>query len=91
MYKFNMGPRGWIVGGGLGSVLGLVCGATTYTILSMSGMTMDEVRYWQNLIGTKRKEEHYQNIREEVEKEELAILKEHDKLVGDAGKTLANL
>lgn len=46
-YKFNMGPRGMAVGGLLGGALGGIAGGLSLLILNASGMSMEEVRYWQ--------------------------------------------
>lgn len=46
-YKFGMGPRGMLVGGLLGGALGGIAGGLSLLILSASGMSMEEVRYWQ--------------------------------------------
>lgn len=47
MYKFNLGLRGMFAGGVVGGVLGTIAGGATLLILRSSGMTMEEVRYWQ--------------------------------------------
>lgn len=86
-----MGPRGWIVGSGLGAGLGLVCGTTTYGLLSLTGMSMDQMRYWQNYLGKTRSEAFNKAVREEIETEELGVLKLHNDVIGDAGKSLDNL
>lgn len=43
IYKMNLGLRAALVGGGLGSILGTICGGLTVLILNLSGVTMDEV------------------------------------------------
>lgn len=47
MYKFNLGLRGLAAGAIVGGALGTVGGAISLLILRSTGMTMEEVRYWQ--------------------------------------------
>lgn len=47
MYKINTGLRGMTVGGLLGCGLGGVAGIISLVVLKASGMSMEEVRYWQ--------------------------------------------
>lgn len=46
-YKFNMGLRGMAAGALVGGALGTVGGAVSLLILKATGMTMEEMRYWQ--------------------------------------------
>ncbi|XP_067003810.2 RPII140-upstream gene protein [Anabrus simplex] len=46
-YKMNMGARGMLVGGLLGSLLGTFAGGVSLALLKATGMTMEEVRFWQ--------------------------------------------
>lgn len=52
LFKINLGLRGALIGMGLGSILGGICGVTSLIILQISGITMDEVleaqRQWIN-------------------------------------------
>ncbi|XP_066157248.1 RPII140-upstream gene protein [Euwallacea fornicatus] len=91
LYKFNMGPRGWIVGGVLGSALGFICGSATMGILYMTGLTMEETRYWQSKFKNTRDEHFRKGIEKIREAEDLAVLKIHNDEVGEAGKSLDNL
>lgn len=43
LYKMNLGLRGALVGSGLGSILGVVCGGLSILALKLSGITIDEV------------------------------------------------
>ncbi|XP_050452895.1 RPII140-upstream gene protein isoform X3 [Cataglyphis hispanica] len=43
LFKMNLGLRGALVGVGLGSILGGICGGTSLLILKLSGVTIDEV------------------------------------------------
>lgn len=47
MYKFNMGLRGICAGAIVGGALGTLGGAGSLLILKTTGMTMEEMRYWQ--------------------------------------------
>ncbi|CAH1112808.1 unnamed protein product [Psylliodes chrysocephalus] len=91
MYKFNMGPRGWVVGGGLGSVLGLGCGAATLGLLKLAGISMQEARYWQNHWQDNRTKYFRKGMAEYIEKENFAVIKIHDEEIGEKGKDIANL
>ncbi|KAG5889237.1 hypothetical protein JTB14_006373 [Gonioctena quinquepunctata] len=91
LYKFNMGPRGWIVGGGLGSVLGLFCGGLTVGMLKLTGYSMEEARYWQYQWKDRRKEYFRKGMADYLEKEDYAVIRLHDDSVGEAGKDIANL
>lgn len=46
-YKFNLGLRGMAAGMIVGGGLGTIGGAVSLLILRSTGMTMEEVRYWQ--------------------------------------------
>lgn len=46
-YKVNMGLRGMTVGGLLGGGLGGIAGGISLLVMSTTGTTMEEVRYWQ--------------------------------------------
>lgn len=48
VYKLNMGVRGSLVGAGLGSLLGLLSGATLSVATKVMGVTVPEFRYWQH-------------------------------------------
>lgn len=91
LYKINLGLRGMLVGSGLGSVLGGMAGGITLLILNTSGMTMEEVRYWQY----KWKEERNKTIREAVIKqtksEEDQILALHNEQNGPDKISLDNI
>jgi complex I assembly factor TIMMDC1 len=47
VYKFNMGLRGIAAGALVGGALGTIAGGLSLAILVSTGMTMEEVRYWQ--------------------------------------------
>lgn len=89
LYKLPAGPRGWVVGAALGCVLGSFAGTITYTILSLTGMSMDEIRYWQYQWKEARKAPIINEIRRQKEKEELLIL--HNMKVGESGKNIENI
>ncbi|XP_018579112.1 RPII140-upstream gene protein [Anoplophora glabripennis] len=91
MYKFNMGPRGWIIGGGLGSVLGLICGGTTIGLLKLTGISMEEARYWQYYLKHSRDEYFRKGMADYLQKEDFAVIKLHDDQIGEAGKDISNL
>ncbi|XP_050300288.1 RPII140-upstream gene protein [Anthonomus grandis grandis] len=90
-YKFYSGPRGWIVGSGLGVVLGLVCGVTTLGILKLSGLSLQEARYYQYRWLESRNEAVKKGLASYMEKDDFAVIKMHNDEVGEAGKSLDNL
>lgn len=47
LFKFRMGPRAMLVGGGLGSVLGLIAGGLTTGMFWVMGSSLDEMNYWR--------------------------------------------
>lgn len=47
MYKFNMGLKGMTAGVLVGGFLGTIAGGITLLLLTTTGMTMEESRYWQ--------------------------------------------
>lgn len=53
-YKFNMGLRGMTAGFVIGGVLGGIGGCASLLILRLSGMSMEETRYWQYKWKTNR-------------------------------------
>ena len=77
-YKCGLGLRGIIVGGGLGSVLGGIAGLASLGILKMSGMTMEEIRYWQY----QWKQERERQFFKEEKNNEDVLFEHHRKVVG---------
>ena len=77
-YKCGLGLRGIIVGGGLGSVLGGIAGLASLGILKMSGMTMEEIRYWQYQWKQERERQFF---KEEKNNEDI-LFEHHRKVVG---------
>lgn len=53
-YKFNLGLRGMAAGLIVGGGLGTIAGGVSLLILRSTGMTMEEVRYWQYKWRSKR-------------------------------------
>lgn len=91
MYKFNMGPRGWIVGGALGSALGLICGGTTVGLLNLAGLSIEEARYWQYQWKDGKKEHYRKGMADYMEGEDFAVIKMHDIAVGQKGTHIDNI
>jgi len=52
LFKMNLGLRAALIGMGLGSILGGMCGVVSLVVLKISGVTMDEVletqKQWVN-------------------------------------------
>ncbi|CAG9767213.1 unnamed protein product [Ceutorhynchus assimilis] len=91
LVKFNGGPRTWVVSSAVGSTLGLICGGTTLGILKLSGLSMEEARYWQQKWKNHRSEHFRKGIADYLEKEDFAVIKIHNDEVGEAGRSLDNL
>jgi complex I assembly factor TIMMDC1 len=47
MYKFNMGLKGMVSGGLVGTFIGGFAGVISLLVLNATGMTMEDMRYWQ--------------------------------------------
>lgn len=72
-------------------VLGLICGGATLGILKVSGLSMEEARYWQY----KWKDGPTEYVRKGREKyketQDFPVVKLHNDEVGEAGKSIFNL
>lgn len=88
LYKFNMGLAGMAVGGGLGGVLGGIAGLVSLSILKLSGMSMEEVRYWQYQWKEDRNRRFFRGVKDD---ENNTLLAHHDKKVGSSGESLESL
>lgn len=49
-----MGPRGMTAGAAVGAALGIVSGGVSIGLIKLSGVTMEETRYWQYKWKTER-------------------------------------
>lgn len=78
LYKFKLGPRAWIVGAGLGVILGSIGGIATSSLLNATGMTMEEVRYWNYKWSQSRSDSFNSAVKDQL-KEELEIISEQNK------------
>lgn len=72
-----MGPRAILVGGGLGTLLGAVAGGVSLGILKLTGISMEEVRYWQYKFHEERQGKFKDIIKEHLEKEDPEIFREY--------------
>ncbi|XP_065156145.1 RPII140-upstream gene protein isoform X2 [Atheta coriaria] len=79
MYKFNSGPRAMLVGGVLGSTLGLVAGATTLLLLKLTGMEMSDVRQNSERWNTLRMGKFREGLKDHYGKKESPEHIEHQK------------
>ncbi|KAF7282222.1 hypothetical protein GWI33_003022 [Rhynchophorus ferrugineus] len=91
IYKFNMGPKAWIAASTVGSALGLVCGGITWGFLKLTGISIEETRYWQYQWRRTRKDVELAGKRRRWEDDDFALIKLHDQSIGKKGHTLANL
>ncbi|XP_044754256.1 RPII140-upstream gene protein [Coccinella septempunctata] len=74
LYKWQMGPRGWIVGGALGGILGLFSGSLSYGLLKLSGKSMSELRKYQAGIGDYRRDLIREGMKRKEEDEDHLLL-----------------
>ncbi|XP_018333781.1 RPII140-upstream gene protein [Agrilus planipennis] len=78
LYQLQVGPKAWIVGAGLGVFLGAIGGSCTLALLKLSGMTMEETRYWQNKWKSPRLEKYKKEYRKFLAEEDHQLIKERD-------------
>ena len=83
MYKFNMGLRGMAAGGIVGGFLGTVAGGISVAILKSTGMTMEEVRYWQYKWRSTRDNDINDSFKKQLH-DRYDMWDEHDKKIGSA-------
>lgn len=77
-----MGPRGMLAGGLVGGAFGTIAGGLSLLILRTTGMSMEEVRYWQY----KWRMERDQNINismSNMMEEKDPLLENHNQKYGD--------
>ncbi|XP_030761692.1 RPII140-upstream gene protein [Sitophilus oryzae] len=91
MYKFYAGPRACIVGTGLGSALGLMCGAATWSIMKFSGLSLKEARYWQYKWKETKLGMKAAYVKKKWEDDDFAIIKLHDDKMSNEGNTLDSI
>ncbi|XP_043461453.1 RPII140-upstream gene protein [Leptopilina heterotoma] len=83
LYNMKNGFRGVIVGGGLGAVLGTIFGTLAFVILTLSGKTMEDVKFY-----TVQWRDHREGLffkadrKKRLEKEEQEIMKTLKDLTG---------
>lgn len=79
-YKFNMGLRGIAAGALVGGALGTVGGAVSLLILKATGMTMEEMRYWQYKWRSNRDDTINEGFKTQVRGSDLRfhLLDDHD-------------
>ncbi|XP_055677058.1 RPII140-upstream gene protein [Lutzomyia longipalpis] len=82
-YKMNRGLRGMAAGGIFGCAFGTVGGILSLTILRATGMSMEEVRYWQYKWKVDRQNTIKARLPSTPNAEEDPILKAHDAGLGE--------
>jgi len=85
VYRMNMGLRGMIAGGTLGSLIGLLAGSVTLLILRLSGSTLDDVQKWQTDMAERRERQLLEASAKKtaaMNKETHSLLVDHDKNLG---------
>ncbi|KAB0794775.1 hypothetical protein PPYR_11614 [Photinus pyralis] len=78
LYKFKLGPPAMLVGGLVGGALGSVAGVATNVLLKLSGMTMQEVRYWNYKWLKKRSDKYNEEFKKHIEKDQIELLTERE-------------
>ncbi|CAL4160240.1 unnamed protein product, partial [Meganyctiphanes norvegica] len=63
LYKFKQGPKAWVVGGGLGSVLGAFCGSLSLGLMWLTGTSMEELRYLQYQWKVEQQKEQMEKLK----------------------------
>lgn len=76
---------------GTGAVLGLLGGGLTNLLLGLTGMTMEEARYWQNHWQRERSRYIHRTAEEHRQKEENVLLYEYSKAHENLGLNLENV
>lgn len=87
VYRVQLGPRGIIVGGVVGSILGLFAGSLSQFLLSFYDSSYEEVVVWQNKIRDIREDEFKKGLkahREKDIKDTLPLLQHHEQLVSSS-------
>ncbi|KAF5303468.1 hypothetical protein FQA39_LY09931 [Lamprigera yunnana] len=88
LYKFKVGPRAMLVGGILGGILGTLGGILTLSALQMTGMTMQEVRYWNYKWYEHRSDAFNKGFQKHFDKERSDLYKERESKLGNIGGDL---
>ncbi|KAF5290006.1 hypothetical protein FQR65_LT11672 [Abscondita terminalis] len=91
LYRFKLGPRAWVVGSAVGLVLGTFTGVTTYFLLQATGMTMQEVRYWNYKWLEKRSDSFNKEYKKHIEKEQNTLMLERESKLGSIGADLSTI
>lgn len=76
LYNWNRGPRSWLIGTGLGLLLGTVGGTSTWLFLKLTGLSLHDVQYYNYKWANLRKEAVDENFRHYREKEDFELVKE---------------
>lgn len=74
-----------------GLALGTIGGLVTVGLLNLSGMSMEEVRYWNYKWKESRMNVENKTMKKYMEKEQMEILKLHNEKLGEAGNNLDSI
>ncbi|XP_059612476.1 RPII140-upstream gene protein [Phlebotomus argentipes] len=88
LYKMNLGLRGMMAGGFAGCLLGTVGGVVSLSILKVSGMSMEEVRYWQHKWKVDRDTKISKNIPGHMSSDKDLYMEAHIERVGGDASNL---
>lgn len=91
LYKFKLGPTAMAVGGIVGGSLGSVGGIVTSYLLSLTGMSMQEVRYWNYKWLKARDDKFNEEFKKHIERDQMELLVERELAMGKSPADLSTL
>ncbi|XP_071549883.1 uncharacterized protein 140up isoform X2 [Panulirus ornatus] len=80
LYKFKQGPRAMVAGGIIGGALGTIAGLSNLAIIYLTGISMDEARYWQYRWKEEQNEKRLKSLREARFRDFDVLTKHHEEL-----------
>ncbi|KAK5644505.1 hypothetical protein RI129_005805 [Pyrocoelia pectoralis] len=91
LYKFKLGPTATVVGGIVGGFLGSGAGIVTSYLLRLTGMTMQEVRYWNYKWLKVRQDKFDEEFKKHIEKDQIPLLIERELVMEKSPNDLSTL
>lgn len=85
IYKANLGPAAMLVGAGLGGALSLFGGILIFSILKLTGLTMQDIRKSLYKIREARQDQMNQAIDKSAHEKHDDVTRHHDKIVHEKG------
>lgn len=87
VFRAQLGPRGIIVGGTVGSILGLLAGSLSQLLLSFYDSSFEDVIVWQNKLSNIKEEEFSKGLKKHRERDfkgTVPLLRHHEQLVSES-------